>query len=123
MVARAAVKGWVVSVAQEGARYDLVLDNGLRLYRAQVKWAGEGQTPGTAVAALRSWAGNGRAKGRGKQRRYADGEIDALLAYVPATDQICWFEGEHLAKACVQVRYLPTANGQRQGILYAASFA
>ena len=123
VLARAAVKGWAVSVTEEGQRYDLVLDDGRRLYRAQVKWAGARARPGVAFVSLQSWAGNGRDRPRGKQRRYAAGEIDVVLAYVPMIDRVCWFDGDHLLKSGLQVRYAPAANGQQAGLLPADDFA
>jgi hypothetical protein len=37
---RAVENGWIVSRPTRDCRYDLVLDDGDRLYRAQVKYAG-----------------------------------------------------------------------------------
>ena len=122
VLARAAELGWAASVTQAGARYDLVLDDGQRLYRAQVKWAGQRRAAGGAVVALTTWQGNGRDRPRGKQRRYADGEIDVVVAYIPMIDQLCWFDGEHLTKTAIHIRHAPAANGQTHGVLMADDF-
>jgi hypothetical protein len=119
---RALVKGWTASVTQPDARYDLVLDDGQRLWRTQVKWAGTYGTPGATVVSLTRWAGNGRDRPRGKTRRYSPAEIDAVIAYVPPIDRLVWFDGEHLTKSSIQVRYQPAGNGQKRGVLYAADF-
>lgn len=114
--ARAVEKGWVVSRTSEGARYDLVLDNGSKLYRAQVKW-GESKhhnAEGSVQVNLRRFVGNDRDGKRTKTKTYSKDEIDVLLVYVPQVDKVCWFGAEHFdGKPMLIVRYLPTKNGQK----------
>src|SRR5438309_2267143 len=59
---RAIEKGWTVSRPMMECRYDLILDDGLRLYRVQVKYAG-GKTPkqvsGVVPVGLKKWRTDG----------------------------------------------------------------
>ena len=117
VLTRADVKGWTASVTQEGARYDLVLDDGSKLHRIQVKWAGARRQPGVAVVALERWSGNSRDGRREKRRLYSAAEVDAVLAYVPMTDQVCWFGREHLDQTSIRVRHRPTLNGLSRRVI------
>src|SRR5436190_717249 len=60
-------------------RYDLVLDDGLKLYRTQVKYAGGAspkQCQGVVPVGLRKWR-----NGRAAIPCYTTAEIDLLLVY------------------------------------------
>src|SRR5262245_27649955 len=78
---RAVEKGVASSRPMIECRYDLVLDDGLRLYRTQVKYAG-GRSPkqcqGVVPVGLRKW----RNDGRKAIPFYTRDEIDLLLVYV-----------------------------------------
>jgi hypothetical protein len=81
---RAAEKGIVVAVPTVEQRYDMILDDGRNLYKAQVKYAGTKQ--GSAVGVdLRKQTRN-----KGESKLYRVSEIDVLLVYIPAIDKICW---------------------------------
>jgi hypothetical protein len=65
------------------------LDDGERLYRVQVKYAGR-----------RAWNCEGAVsldftKGGQRDRTYLDHEIDAVLAYIARVDVIVWLSREH----------------------------
>jgi hypothetical protein len=67
----------------------VVLDDGERLYRVQVKYAGR-----------RAWNCEGAVsldftKGGQRDRTYLDHEIDAVLAYIARVDVIVWLSREH----------------------------
>src|SRR4051794_1656263 len=83
---RAIEKGWVASRPTIECRYDLVLDDVLRLYRAQVKYANglaASGSDGAVAVRLSKW----RLDGRRTLPYYTPNEIDLLLVYVPKTDQ------------------------------------
>jgi hypothetical protein len=89
------------------ARYDLVLDYGGRLYRAQVKYA-DSKSP-TSQGVI-------RVDLRRRKRCYTKEEIDVLLVYVPQIDKVCWFGPEFFDnKVGLQLRIAPTLNGQKAG--------
>src|SRR5438067_4874099 len=87
---RALEKGIVVSKPTIECRCDLVLDDGERLHRAQLKYAGStGWTGhgGVVPVGLRKW----RNLGRRVLPFYRAHEIDLLLVYVRKIDQVLCF--------------------------------
>jgi len=84
---RAAEKGFTVSVPTTESRYDLLVDDGKRIWRAQVKYAGREQqsTSGSVELDLRKETRN-----NGKKRTYSKSEIDVVLVYVPQIDEVLW---------------------------------
>ena len=126
---RAIEREVMIARVEGGARYDFVIGDARGLHRVQVKWAGRSKTPGAAVASLTTWAGNARDsrvrradRTRQKMRRYTKDEIDAILVYVAPLDCLCWFEGVHIGKQALQIRYAPTRNNQSRRVLYAEDF-
>jgi hypothetical protein len=103
---RALEKGVAVLRPVIECRYDLVLDDGLKLYRTQVKYAG-GSSPkqcrGVVQVGLRKW--------------------DLLLVYVRRIDRILWFGPEVFdGRAQLFIRVEPTRNHQVKGCLMAADY-
>ena len=95
-------------------RYDLVLDYRGKLYRVQVKYADckAQNSQGAVPLDLRR-----------RKRRYSRAEIDALLVYIPQIDQVCWFGPEIFDDTInLQLRMLPTRNGQKRGCLMVEEF-
>lgn len=103
----------------EGTRYDLILDTGERLYRAQVKY-GNGRSStseGVVEVNLR------KEIKKEKNCPYLKDEIDALLIYLPIVDKICWFGPEIFhAKGTLSIRIAPTKNGQVKHCLPAEKY-
>lgn len=60
----AAELGWISSRTVEGSRYDLVLDNGKKLYRTQVKYADgkSSHSDGSILVGFRKAIGDDRNK-------------------------------------------------------------
>lgn len=103
-------------------RVDLVLDDGLKLYRAQVKYAGGScpkQCRGAVSVGLSKW----RNGGRSITPYYTASEIDALLVYVRKIDKILWFGPEVFeGRTKLFIRLEPTRNNQRKGCLMGADY-
>jgi hypothetical protein len=110
---RAFEKQAVISVPlNPDCRYDMIVDWCGKLYRAQVKYAGRVGTKVQGVTIV------GLTKGDRGERRYTSDEIDVLLVYIAALDQICWFGPEIFhGKTALQIRYSPTKNGQKKGCI------
>jgi hypothetical protein len=103
----------------EGTRYDLILDNGKKLYRAQVKY-GDGRSP-KAVGAV--YVNLRKEIRKEKNHPYSQDEIDVLLIYVPKIDKICWFGPEVFnAKGSISIRITPSKNGQIKHCLPAEKY-
>ncbi|MBI4674833.1 MAG: hypothetical protein HY741_24590 [Chloroflexi bacterium] len=102
------------------ARYDAILDDGQRLYRAQIKYCDRsGGTEGALQIELTSYHRSGKLASAG----YTEQEIDVLLLYVPRIDKILWlgpeiFSGKH----AIQIRLDPAKNGQTKGCLFAKDY-
>jgi hypothetical protein len=116
--ARAAEKGFIVSCPTTPVRYDLVIDNGTKLSRVQVKYAGGSSqnAEGVAVANLRR-------RIKGKVRGYNADEIDALMVYIPETDKVyCILSSNFVGKTDIHLRIRESKNGQTKGCLMAKDF-
>ena len=103
-------KGWLVSVPTNPCRYDLVLDDKTRLWRAQVKYGNRatGHSTGAVRVDLRRHG-----------KIYTGTEIDVLLVYLPVVECLCWFESETFAgRKDLHIRFQPAKNGQRSGCLF-----
>lgn len=115
---RSLEKGWIASRPTRDCRYDLVLDDGERLYRVQVKYAGR-----------RDWYCEGAVsldftKGGMRNRTYLDHEIDAVLAYVAPVETVVWLRPEHFhRRRVIHLRYAPTRSGQKIGCVLVEDLA
>jgi hypothetical protein len=112
---RAWEKGWIASRPTRDCRYDLVLDDGKRLHRVQVKYAGR------RAVHCRGAVNLDFTKGGSRNRRYFDHEVDAIIAYVAPVDTLVWLGPLHFhGRRNIQLRYLPTRSGQTTGCLMVA---
>jgi hypothetical protein len=122
VVLRAIEKGVMPSRPMVECRYDLILDDGVKRHRAQVKYAG-GRAPkqasGVIPLGLKKW----RTDGRPPIWHYSAEEIDAVVVYLRVTDQVLWFGAEVFqGRTMLQIRLEPARNGQEKGCLMAAEY-
>ncbi len=99
-------------------RYDLIVDCGERLVRAQVKYADGkcSQTTGAVYLNLRKIT---RGNKPGKQF-YTPKEVDVLIVYLPKIDKLLWFESPYFHnKQTIVIRFEPSKNNQAKGCLMA----
>lgn len=119
---RAIEKGVTVFKPIIECRVDLVLDDGFKLYRAQVKYAGRAspkQCRGAVPLGLRKW----RNGGRSVTLCYTASEIHVLLVYVRKIDKILWLGPEIFdGRKNLQIRLEPCQNNQMKGCLMAADY-
>jgi hypothetical protein len=112
---RAADCDFTVSRPTGQARYDLILDDGTRLFRVQVKYCGG--KPSHSTGAYVVWLLKG--KHRERKKPYTAKEIDAVVAYIPEEDALAWLPPALFAgKSAVTIRVKKPKNGQRKGILF-----
>lgn len=110
----AAEKGWTVSRPTSTSRYDLILDDGCRLYKTQVKYAGaeSKQSQGTVYFSANN--------GPNSPTHYTSKEIDLILVYVPQIDKVVAIEPNHFeGKGNFKIRLSPPLNGQKKGLFMA----
>ena len=120
-VAAAAIRlGLVVSRPLcEGARYDLIIDNGHGVLRVQCKYA---QHLGDVLSLrLRT---NRHTPGRGYvSTSYRAEEVDAIAAYSPHTDRCYVIPIERVnGRKNLFLRLAPPKNNQALGIMWAADY-
>lgn len=117
---RAAELGYTVSVPTVEARYDLIIDDGKKLYRVQVKYA---DYTGTKVENSILIKFKTECRNNGYQKTYCPDEIDAIVVYTPKTDKCYWFGPEHFAgKKFLSLRFAPSKNGQVKRTRLASEF-
>lgn len=110
----AAQKGWTVSRPTSTSRYDLVLDDGDRLHRAQVKYAGA--EPKASSGVVYFFANNGP----DSPAFYSNKEIDVIVVYIPQIDKLVWIGPEFFeGKSAFYIRLEPTKNNQKKGLFWA----
>lgn len=107
---RAAEKGFIVSLPTLDCRYDLIIDTGERLLRAQVKWgAGASVNSNSVIVSLKRWAGDKR----WESRTYQPEEVDLLLVYIPRVDKVLAFAPDiFCGKPNLYIRCSPSRNNQ-----------
>ena len=120
-VIRAREKGWLVSKPLcDSARYDLIFDDHVRLWRAQVKWANGRRTHTTGAVVVQLTRHNGVGC---KGRVYEITEVDVLVVYLPKTEQLYWVPTSVFAgKGVLYLRLEPPRNKQVKRIFTASSF-
>ena len=114
---RACEKGFVVSQPMtEGQTYDFIFDDGVRLYKAQVKYTGKpcSRSKESFPVYLSRIHTNGKGHTR---KKYKKGDFDLLLAYLPTEDKIVCFEAKDvIGKTVVIIRTKHPKNNQKKNI-------
>ena len=102
----------------EGGRYDLIIDIGARLLRAQCKWAALKED------VLVTRLSTSRLTPRGYLRTtYTAAEINGVAAYCMALDLCLWLPIEEFAgQSYPHLRIGPPRNRQRSGVKWARSY-
>jgi hypothetical protein len=102
----------------EGCRYDLVIDAGGRLLRAQCKWA----APGDGVVVVRTRTSRFTPAGY-VRTTYSSEEIDGFAVYCDELKQCFWLPIEEFAgQGLIHLRLRPARNGQQAGLKWLADY-
>lgn len=114
---RVAEKGWFCSKpTMEGCRYDLIVDDGDKLHRVQVKYCDATQSRGSGCMAVGLRKRNG-GKSSKESRLYTAKEVDAVVVYFPRLGKLAWLPRTLWEnKAEVNLRISPSLNNQKKGI-------
>lgn len=114
--AAAQKKGYITSVADEGAIYDVIIDkHDGKLYRAQAKYTNMDET---GIVAVRF----STTPTKGKKVVYDVNNIDALVIYEPTTEKILWIPSNYNDGKNFSVRFVPPKNNQKKGIIMCERF-
>jgi hypothetical protein len=113
---RAVEKGYVASRPSIPCRYDLIIDTGTELLRAQVKYVNSrcSHSKGSVTIGLRP----GRERGKKRSSHlYTNDQIDLILVYVPAVDRVaCLKPNDFAGHSTLTVRFERAKNQQEKGI-------
>lgn len=116
---RAFELGYLPSRPLFDARYDLIVDDGKNLKRLQVKYA-DGKPTNTAGAVVVKLEYVDR---KHNTHTYKDGEVDALVVYIPRIDRLCFLPKlTFLNKKKLSIRISKTKNNQKKGIIAAEDY-
>lgn len=117
---RANERGFIVSIPTVESRYDLVFDDGQKMYRVQVKYCDSRQNKSTGSVELDL---RKQCRGRGNRRSYSKEEIDVVIAYLPATDKCYWCDAAVFDGAkSITLRFEAPKRKQKKRIRYAKDF-
>lgn len=116
---RAVELGYLVSIPTHHCRYDLVLDDGSKLWRVQVKYA-DGKPSNSDGAVVVKLEYNDRTS---HSYTYSFDEIDALVVYIPRADKLCWLPPiTYVGKKRLNIRLEPPKNGQKHKMVLAGEY-
>jgi hypothetical protein len=111
---RAIEKGGVVSVPVLEARYDRILDWEGRLHRVQIKYCDRSSSRSANAVSVHLQSFRHR---RCTSAGYSGDEVDAVVAFIPQVDALCWFGPEDFeGLTALTLRLAPAQNGQQKGI-------
>jgi hypothetical protein len=99
----------------ENQRYDLVVDDGKKLLRVQVK-------TGRVRDGVIKYSCSSSHAHRGSATRPYFGEIDFLAVYCPQTDKVYILPEQELTATAAHLRVLPTRNNMKKTIRWASDF-
>ncbi|KKU46121.1 MAG: hypothetical protein UX64_C0012G0006 [Microgenomates group bacterium GW2011_GWC2_46_7] len=117
---RAIELGYTPSRPLMDGRYDMIVDDGKKLWRVQVKYAnGKPANTDGSVAVKLAY----ETRRRRHVYTYRAEEVDALVVYIPRLDRVCWFPCEvFTGKKVLCVRITPSLNGQTKKIYHAHDY-
>ena len=101
--------GWNVAKPEVECRYDLIADDGKKLWRVQVKYADDYIGEALMVDLRKQCRNNGESK------VYTRDEIDAIVLYVPKTEKVYWVPVEVFdGMTGLNFRLVLAKNGQKK---------
>lgn len=114
---RANELGYIVSKpTTECCRYDMILDDGISLYRTQVKYCDckSRGSHGAVQLCLSKASINGK-----KRLCYCRSEVDAIIVYIKPVNCLCYFPIEVIGgKKSITIRYEKSKNNQVKNVFF-----
>lgn len=116
---RAFELGYLPSRPLYDARYDLIIDNGKKLIRVQVKYA-NGKSKNSSGSVIVKLEYEDRKK---RLYTYKETEVDVLVVYIPGIDKLCLFPREiFTSKRKLSIRLEKSKNNQKKGVIAAEDY-
>jgi hypothetical protein len=103
----------------ENHRYDLIADDGERMFRVQVK---TGRLRNGAIRMTCSSSHFHRRKSGERSNRSYRGQVDFLAVYCPETKKVYLLPESELVESSGHLRIAPTKNRQERNIRWAGRF-
>lgn len=112
---RALQKDMTVSIPMVESRYDLILDDGKKLWRVQVRYCDTQNSKGSEGYSVKLFS---ECRNNGYKNSFSREEIDVILAYLPSVDEVIWIGPELFEKnkRYLTVRSVPPKNNQKKGV-------
>lgn len=107
-------RGYITSVPNEGAPYDLVIDRKGVLSRVQVKYV----TPYKGAVTVKFDATSSKTC----TQKYTQADIDAIVAYNAETEETYWIPSSLSTQDTISLRVEAPKNNQMTGIVWAKDF-
>lgn len=116
---RAFELGFIPSRPLYDSRYDLIIDTGANLLRAQVKYA-NGRPSRNSGAVIVKLEYISRVK---NLFTYKQTEVDVLIVYIPIIDKLCFIPNNvFLGKRKINIRISPPKNNQKSRVIAAGDY-
>lgn len=116
---RAFELGYLPSRPLFDARYDLVIDDGKKLSRLQIKYA-DGKPTNTDGAVVVRLEYTDRRK---NSYTYQNDEVDGLVVYIPKIDKLCLLpKSVFINKKKISIRIGKSKNNQKKGVIAAEDY-
>lgn len=111
---RALELGFIPSKPVFDTRYDLILDDGNKLLRVQIKYANAKPSYINGSVSVNLTYTNRK----NEVYTYNQSEVDALIVYLPKLDKLCYLTPDlFIGKTRIYLRYLKSKNNQKKGII------
>ncbi len=117
---RSAELNYIVSKPTTEVAYDLILDNGNKLLKAQIKYGNgvSSHSTGAVVVNLRRRKGSTYSKNATYSK-----EIDVILVYVPKINKILYFDYDVFSgKSNLYIRIDQPKNGQKKRVIFSKDY-
>lgn len=116
---RAAELGYITCKPSFNTRYDMVLDDGKKLLRVQVKYGDAKYSNSTGSI----WVKLCYEDRRKNVYTYQIHEVDGLIVYIPKIDKLCYFPPNiFCGKVKLSIRYQRAKSNVTMGIIFAEDF-
>jgi len=116
---RAFELGFLPSRPLYDARYDLIIDNGKRLLRVQVKYA-DGRSTNSGGSVIVKLEYEDRQK---NVYTHNNSEVDVLVVYIPCINKLCYFPKEvFIGKRKISIRINNAKNNQKRRVITAEDY-
>lgn len=116
---RAFELGFIPSRPLYDSKYDLLIDDGFKILRVQIKYAdGKPSTSTGAVVVKLEYVDRQK-----NVHTYQNTQVDALVVYIPKINRLCYFPKKiFVNKRRLNIRISDPKNNQKQRVIFASDY-